>query len=247
MARAPRRHDRASEPSTPLAIDRRLRPVWSLGLQLTVVGVLFLAVWWLTTVAVRLDQVGIPAAAQETAASVFPGTTTLPAPAVETTGDWVVQDVAGQTFLATRTAGATLTIPFYGTTLAVTARTGPDAGRVYVSVDDSPARGLPVDERGSYVDLDAPRASTREIELTSGLRPGRHLAVLVNGSDGELAVQAVIVTNRPALGWVLALAFTATVGLLYLTVRRFWSSFAVTRGWLQTAYQPDLGHADALR
>lgn len=212
---------------------------------LAVVLSLFLA-GWLLTVAERLHQVGIPVPGTGVQAALYPGVNTLPHPAVRADGDWVTQEVGGQRFLATRASDASLTIPFYGTALTLVARTGPDAGRVHVAIDGNPAAGLPSDETGSFLDLEAPQASTEEIPVISGLRPGYHVVVLQNGPDAEFAASSVEVSNRPALGWVLLLLFTSLGGLLFLSVRRWWLALASDRGWLSRASPPGTVDDNAL-
>ncbi len=212
---------------------------------LAVVLSLFLA-GWLLTVADRLHQVGIPAPGTGVQAALYPGANSLPHSAVRADGDWVTQEVGGERFLATRASDASLTIPFYGTALTLIARTGPDAGRVYVTIDGNAASGLPSDETGSFLDLEAPQASTEEIPVTSGLRPGYHVVVLQNGPDAEFAASSVEVSNRPALGWVLSLMFTSLGSLLFLSVRRWWLALAADRGWLSQATVPETADNDAL-
>lgn len=227
-------------------ISGLLGRLWPLtGPALTAVLILAIAAWMLT-VADRLHQVGIPNPDDAAGPALYPGTTPLPHPAVRVEGDWVTQDVSGRTFLATRASGASSTIPFYGTALTLIARVGPDAGKVYVTVDGNPAPGLPSDETGSFLDLEASQASSEEIRVTIGLRPGYHVVVLVNGPDAELAISSVVVSNRPALGWVLSLVFAALTGLLFLSVCRWWLALAAARGWLPAASPPEMVEDDAL-
>jgi len=186
---------------------------------------------WIMLLTNRLNQVGIPEPGTVANEALLPGSVRLPHPAIRTKGDWVTQQVGGQAFLASREDGAALTIQFYGTELALIARIGPDAGRVYVTVDGSPSPQLPRDDTGSYLVLHAPRAATGEIPIATGLRPGLHIVTLTKGQRTELAVSSIKVTNRPALGWTFVLAITALIGLLFLAVRRCWLVLAHASGW----------------
>jgi hypothetical protein len=202
---------------------------------------------WMISLAARLEQVGIPEQARETSEALLPGNFPLPHPAVRAHGDWVSQHVGGRAFLATREAGSELVVPFYGTELAVVVRIGPDAGRVYVTVDGSPWPQLPSDDTGSYLVLHAPRAAIDEIRIATGLRPGLHVVTLINGGGAELAISSIEVTNRPSLGWVLALIAAALTGLLFLAIRQSWFALARASGWLRPVAQawtvPDDGVA----
>lgn len=222
-----------------------LRAARGIGLS-AAVGLVLLASAWMLTVADRLNQVGIPRPDAAAGEALFPGNAALPHPAVSTQGDWVTQQVGGQTFLATRAAGATLTIPFYGTSLSLTARTGPDAGRVYVTVDGAPVPGLPRDDAGTFLTLRAPKAAGTVVLVTAELRPGHHVVTLTNTPGVELAVSSVEVSNRPGLGWVLSLAFSALTGLLFIAIRSSWRALAETRGWLRPVLPPEKVEDDSL-
>ncbi len=76
-------------------------------------------------------------------------------PAVESDWDRVIEPIAtAQAYLQSNTPDTTLTFNFQGDDVTLITRRGPDAGRLYVSLDGHEVAGLPRDETGrTYLDL----------------------------------------------------------------------------------------------
>lgn len=113
--------------------------------------------------------------------------------------------------------GATVSFTFRGTDLDLVTRRGPDAGIIWVTVDETPAsdRQLPRDEAGrAYADLYSESEEWQaRVPIAHGLSDGTHEVTLrVSGqrnphaSGNEVTVDAFVVERRPGLPAALPLA-----------------------------------------
>ncbi len=181
---------------------------------------LLLITWWLTVIA-RLSTLGLPSDMAEHV--LRPGTIPLPDARVDRQGDWVLQSVGNETFLATRTAGDRLVFTIAGTEILLALRLGPDAGQLLVSVDQETMPRI----------FSLRRATVRveSLVVISGLSPGLHRVTIANGENGELAVSAIVVRNRPSVWW----AFFPPLGIgligLGWLLRVWWQDLLETLGW----------------
>ncbi|MCX7624496.1 MAG: hypothetical protein N2Z82_12215 [Thermomicrobium sp.] len=195
---------------------------------LIALSTLLALIWWVTVLP-RLAAIAVPEDAASTA--LLPGTTVLPDPRVHTAGDWVVQTIGDERFVATRNEGDTLRFAFVGTRVALVVRTGPDAGPVLVRLWSETGSHGPA--QVSETELDLGRASTGidTIPLARGLVPGSHVVELRNLSTAELAAGAIVVGNEPGVWWAwlgpIALGIVASVWCFY----RMWRALVRRLGW----------------
>lgn len=158
------------------------------------------------------------------------------APAVTHDYNWrprAAPQASAQADVVAETAGAALSFAFEGTGVALVARTGPEAGRLAVTIDGRPVPGLAHDVDGrSVVDLAASTPVWQsQIPVTRDLPVGRHtlqLTVL----NGTAAIDAFVVApgggarlslvslGAPVLGLI------AAGWLLWREVYRITSSLA---------------------
>jgi hypothetical protein len=87
---------------------------------------------------------------------------------------------------------ARLTFTFYGHSVDLIVRQGPQEGRLLVTLDGRSISGLPTDEQGrSYLDLGAPDVVWQaRMPIASGLAPDQHV-VRLTVSDGQPALANV--------------------------------------------------------
>ncbi|MCX2726080.1 hypothetical protein OO015_00995 [Thermomicrobium sp. 4228-Ro] len=195
-----------------------------------VVLLLAALVWWLSVLP-RVMTTESAVYVDTSAAVIRPGTVSVPDERVETSGDWVVQTVGDNRFLATRSLDDRLRFRFVGTSLALTVRVGPDAGPVRVRIrhdaaDISSAHDM-------EVTLDFERSVTRvvTVPVAEDLEPGVHTVEIRNIGATELAVSTIVVGGEPGIWW--AWVGPVVVGLLALVsaLVRWWRALAHALGW----------------
>jgi len=94
--------------------------------------------------------------------------------------------------------GDRVSIPFWGTDFGLRVRQGAYRGTFYITIDGQPASELPQDEQGrAYLVLTSPDYAPRTtmVPLATGLRAGRHTAVLVSERGWD---------QWPLVGWSVA-------------------------------------------
>lgn len=107
-------------------------------------------------------------------------------PAVSYTGAWEFSDLGAD--IPLEYVGASITIQFSGSDLALRVRRGNYRGYLYVEVDGQPANLLPTDERGAYLVLTSPMLAPEVVTIP----------VAANLPEGRASHTAVI---RPERGW----------------------------------------------
>ncbi len=135
-----------------------------------------------------LDPAGVPtpllAALTPPAESrpvALPGNYSAFYPGLIYEGDWRFGELGAD--IPENYAQASVTLAFEGTELALTVRRADYRGYLYVSIDGQPANALPHDDRGAYLVLTSPEATTPQvttIPVATNLAPGRmHTALIV--------------------------------------------------------------------
>ena len=116
-------------------------------------------------------------------------------PAVVADSNWrgvIAPEANGQSLLESSVQDARLTFTFYGHSVDLIVRQGPQEGRLLVTLDGRSISGLPTDEQGrSYLDLGAPDVVWQaRMPIASGLAPDQHV-VRLTVSDGQPALANV--------------------------------------------------------
>jgi hypothetical protein len=119
-----------------------------------------------------------------------PGLYQQTSPAVQTYGQWqqeIVADAEGGAWLRAGQPGDSVTLTFRGQAVALLTQTGPQGGRLLVSLDGQAVGGLTTDAQGaSYVSLYTPETQTgARIPLVRNAGPGEHTLRLIAASDAD--------------------------------------------------------------
>ncbi|HZY44450.1 MAG TPA: O-antigen ligase family protein [Anaerolineae bacterium] len=105
-----------------------------------------------------------------------------PNPAAGFTGNWRFSEL-GADWSAT---GDSVSFQFTGTSLALRVRRAADRANLFITIDRLPANALPQDDRGAYLQLIPPDASTtdvRTVPIATGLSDSTH-SVLIEAERG---------------------------------------------------------------
>lgn len=218
---------------TPEAPVRPVVPVWAAGVAIVLA---LLGLGWMVRLEATLPGVRDPGAAAapgSRAAVIQPGEHQILEVASERQGDWFEQRLVSSTSLASDTPGASISLRFYGTSVRIIARVGPEAGDVYVQIDGQPVPHLTSDERGTYVSLWASQAEDEAVEVASGLSHDVHELTLTTGPTGQFAISGVEIVSQTPVPWAFALIYTLLALVLFLTVRGLGQRAARRLGWLQ--------------
>lgn len=207
-------------------------PAWWLWIAVPVLLGLLL---WGMYVEARLPDVRVPRAAAVGALQeggiLYPGAHAIVGSPATTTGDWVQQPLGSVTSLATDKPGSAISIKFFGTKIAMTARVGPESGRVYVTIDGGPVPHLPTDSRGSYLDLEATQAMDQSVPIAAGLAHQLHTLTLENGPDGVFALSGFSIVSETPVPWAFTIFYGFGVVLLFLALRGIGIGVARRLGW----------------
>lgn len=167
-----------------------------------------------------------------------PGTYLAENPAVVLSGKWFKQTLGTSSSLSTTssmvtsTSGSSMTFRFYGTDLGLTARIGPESGTMYVTIDGQGSSILPVDSRGSFVDLYANQAKNQTIQIATGLAHRDHTVQIVSGGGGQVAINSFHISAHTPFPWAFVFLYAALTAGLFVLVRTFVISTCTLRGWL---------------
>jgi len=150
-------------------------------------------------------------------------------PAVVADSHWrgvIASEASGQGLLESDVQDARLTFTFYGHSVDLIARQGPQEGRLLVTLDGRSISGLPTDEQGrSYLDLQSPNEVWQaRIPIASGLAPDQHV-VRLTVSDGQPALANIdafeVNAGQPPSFPIVPLAVLG-LGVLALAVVLVW-------------------------
>ena len=150
-------------------------------------------------------------------------------------GPWRDQQLAGREYRVAEGAGTGVRLAFQGTELQVQARTGRNAGRMYVTIDDRPVAGLPVDAGGSYLALESSRIADDALPIASGLTDGTHVLHLRAAGDGAVALNGFAVGRRQPFAWVAQTLFVIGLGGLFTGLFLAGKTLLMIFGWLPRA------------
>jgi hypothetical protein len=200
------------------------------------VGVLLVLILLTVNLEMRLPVVHVPSEGvgfgRPGHTLLGPGRHGIHEPALQTTHDWFLQPLADGVALATGRPGGKLEVPFYGTTISLIARVGPETGRVYVQIDGASVETLSQDERGSYVNLRDERAIDETIKIADGLPHGEHVLTVTNGRSGQLAISGLIVDAETPFSWAFAVTYLVLSAALFATIREIAVTIGKQLDWL---------------
>lgn len=197
---------------------------------------LLLVLVWSVGLEDRLPRIRVPVdgtdrQSAEGLQTVYPGQHTVRDIPVQTAGEWIEQPLETGVSLATESPSSTMSLRFYGTSIALVARVGPESGRVYVQIDGRPVPHLSSDERGTYLSLRATKARDEILPIASGLSHREHTITLTNGPEGDLAVSGFRIEAQTPFPWAFALLDTLAALLLLVILRALAVRTAQWFGW----------------
>ncbi len=205
-----------------------------------VIGVfcLVLALTWVMNLESTLPSIRIGTANASSATILEPGDHLAEDKGISLSGNWFKQSLGTanpavtSTSMVTTTSGSSMSFRFYGTDLSMIARIGPESGEVYVSVDGQPSPILPVDNRGSYVDLSGTQAEDQSIQIASGLAHKDHTVVISSVGTSQVAISGFVVNANTPFPWAFVVLYVALTAALFVLVR--YTVIAVSRrmGWI---------------
>ena len=186
--------------------------------------VLFGSFIWVTNLERTLPEIRTPRDPESSEllsghALMTPGDHSIATVDHATSGEWVEQEIGESEWLASQQSGSTMYVAFYGTDISVLARTGPEAGRAYVHVNDREVDHLLIDDGGSYVNLWAGQAVDQPIPLASGLAHGEHIVELTVAGDGEVAISGFEVEAATPFTWAFVMMYAGLAGGMFLILR----------------------------
>lgn len=153
-------------------------------------------------------------------------------PRIKYAGAWREQVVTNKLYRIGEGDTSRLFLTFQGTDLSIVARTGPRAGKVYVSVDGAPAPGLTADKGGTYLNLANTAAIDANLAIAAGLTDSVHSVELRVPPSGTLALNGFRVSRRPPLAWASRLVFTFALAGLFAGMLLGLRVLAVAAGWV---------------
>lgn len=202
----------------------------------TAVPVLLLALLWGIHLEATLPSIRVPGPERAASAGILaPGEHRVVDAPVELVGDWYTQPLGDVTSVVTDQPGAAARLRIHGTQVLLTARVGPESSRAYITVDGEPVPDLERDELGSFVRLRASKAADRDIVVVSGLAHGEHDLTITNGSQGQLAISAIIVEAQTPFPWAFALFYGGVLLLLVVALRGLAWEAVHRLGWAPAA------------
>jgi O-antigen ligase len=175
-----------------------------------------------------------------TAITAWPGVYSADHPSGIYEGDWRVTPYGADI----GASGDSLTIPFWGTRLDLTVRSGDYRSFLFATVDDQPANGLPRDSDGrAYVVLYDPLGEVQTVTLAHGLSQSDHVAkVIAERGWGQWAILGWTISRQwpesvPVLPLVLGFAAVLVLGFVLSRSWKERKSLVSTCNWLVGGYR----------
>ncbi len=215
-----------AEPPAPRRIDGPsflaiLPPL--LGVCLLVAGLIWVMKLEATLPSIRIGDV--QQVSVDGLRTLEPGTYLVGDSSIQLGGTWFDQTLGTSTptimssSKVTTTPGSTISMRFYGTDLTMTARIGPESGKVYISVDGEDSSVLPVDEHGSYVDFYASQAQEDTILIAHGLAHRDHTLQIVTDGTAEVAISGFSVSANTPFPWAFIFLYVALTAGVFVLIR----------------------------
>ncbi len=238
-----------STPEVPLSARRssrvrseRSRSEVPFSIVGSVFGVIFiwLALVWVMNLEATLPSIRVgdrqnPDVAGQT---LEPGEYSAENRAIALTGDWFQQTIGTNgsssvaSLVVTASSGSVMSFRFYGTDLAISARIGPESGKVYVSIDGNPSRDLPADAKGSYLDLFAEQAEDQSVLIASGLSHRDHVVTITSDGTNQVAIGGFTISANTPFPWAFVFLYVALAAALFVLVRISVVGVCRQLGWI---------------
>ena len=215
----------------------------SISILVTLVGIvgLILALIWVMNLESRLPSIRI--GAQEGTGSgagqtLEPGSYQAENSAILLSGNWFKQTLGTSSSaiktssMVTSVSGSSMTFRFYGTEIGMTARIGPESGKVYITVDDQASPILPSDSKGSFIDLYSNQAENQSISIATGLAHKDHTVRISAQGTGEVAISGFDITANTPFPWAFIFLYVSLTASLFVLVRRSAIEICKRIGWL---------------
>ena len=215
----------------------------SIPVLMTLVGIvgLILALVWVMNLESRLPSIRIEA--QEGTGSgagqtLEPGSYQAENSDILLTGNWFTQTLGTSSSaiktssIVTSTSGSSMSFRFYGTDIRMTARIGPESGKVYITVDDQPSPILPTDSKGSFIDFYSNQAENQSISIATGLAHKDHKVRITAQGTGEVAISGFDISANTPFPWAFIILYVSLTAALYVLVRGSAIEICKRIGWL---------------
>lgn len=201
--------------------------------------VVLVALMWVMNLEATLPSIrlGDSTAGRGPSTTLEPGVHLAESPDIELSGNWFKQTLgtsvsAQTTSMVTSTSGSSMSFRFYGTDLSMTARVGPESGKVYVSVDGQASTTLPIDSSGSYLDLQAQQAENQTILIATGLAHRDHTVIVTATGNNQVAINSFGVSANTPFPWAFVFLYVSLTAALFVLIRVTAIAVCTKLGWL---------------
>lgn len=147
-------------------------------------------------------------------------------------GSWQDQHLEGRTFKTTGEQQSSVSITFRGTGLIAYLRSGPQSGRLHLTLDGETIPGGYGDAGDEWSFRSTIGTDDLPQDLVSGLRDTDHVLTITLVGTGELTVGGVIIQRDAPFLWPIVLLTVGALILIFLGVRSLAYLVAVRTGHL---------------
>jgi len=172
------------------------------------------------------------AATQRQAALANTGFAPMDSVAFSYGGTWQDQHLEGRTFKTTSEQNSSVTITFRGTGLVAYIRSGPQSGRLQLTLDGVTIPGGYGDGNTEWSFRSTLGTNDLPQQLLSGLHDADHVLTITLVGTGELTVGGVIIQRDAPFLWPIVLLTIGSLILIFLGVRSLAYLVAVRTGHL---------------
>ncbi|MGC4190121.1 MAG: beta-galactosidase [Thermomicrobiales bacterium] len=147
-------------------------------------------------------------------------------------GSWQDQHLEGRTFKTTSEQGSSVTIRFRGTGVIAYIRSGPQSGRLQLTLDGNVISGGYGDDGTEWSFRSTLGTDDLPQQLLSGLDDDDHVLTITLAGNGELTVGGVIIQRDAPFLWPIVLLTVGALILIFMGVRSLAYLVAVRTGHL---------------
>ncbi|MGC4105947.1 MAG: beta-galactosidase [Thermomicrobiales bacterium] len=182
--------------------------------------------------ATPLFQALSSAATQQQAALANTGFAPMDSVAFSYGGTWQDQHLEGRTFKTTSEQDSSVTIRFRGTGLIAYLRSGPQSGRLHLTLDGTVIPGGYGDDGTQWSFRSTLGTDDLPQQLLGGLDDADHVLTITLVGTGELTVGGVIIQRDAPFLWPIVLLTVGSLVLIFVGVRSLAYLVAVRTGYL---------------